>query len=402
MRYSLLSFEVENYRSFCEPQKLVFGDASMRGVTALFGPNAGGKSNIVRALARFCSSVVNSASAGWRLPYEPFLLRAGMEKRPCRFAARFASEDGLIYEYEFSFSAEVIMHERLREKSSDSSKMRTIFERDDNGYVGVTSGRSGFGATLLKKTRPDTLIVSKGREDNNPYANLVYGLASSVAVISDDSWSGGSNGPLFVNMLKNDESLREATVDFLKKCDFAIQGISVQNVSIAQDMVDALPLRPDIKSALVQSGGTTFKTLHVVRDDEQNVVDQRELDFWAQESTGTQRFFQEIVPIIDAVRRGGIIVVDEFGTSIHAELSKAVLALFRTKGDELQRAGLMFSTQNVSLMSLLGREEIFLVDKTLSEETRITPLTSLGVREREAFEKRYRAGMYGAVPIVEG
>ena len=116
---------------------------------------------------------------------------------------------------------------------------------------------------------------------------------------------------------------------------------------------------------------------------------------------GTQRFFREIVPIIDAVRRGGTVYVDEFGTSIHAELSKTVLKLFAEEDDEGRTsAALVACTQNLSLMSELKREEIVLVDKNMAEESRITPLVSLSVRAGEAFEKRYRAGLYGAVPIV--
>ncbi|HIZ45720.1 MAG TPA: AAA family ATPase [Candidatus Olsenella pullistercoris] len=402
MRTELLSFEVENYRSFCEAQRLELGEDSSRGVTMLFGPNAGGKSNVAKALACFCNAIVNSANASWHLPYDPFLLREGWDNRPCKLTARFVSSDGKYLEYSFSFTATAVTHERLRERSANSKKMKTVFERDEAGIVNSAAVRSGFSNSLLAKTRPDTLLVSKGREDNVAYANYVYELASSIVVISDEMGMDGGRSPYFVNLLKRDEGLRSATVDFLKKCDFAIQGFSIEDVSIPGDALDALPLLPETKAALVQSGATAFKTLHVIRDSEQSVVGTRELDFWGQESTGTQRFFREIVPIIDAIRRGGTVYVDEFGTSVHAELSKTVLRLFREGGEEGRaRASLIACTQNLALMSKLSREEIVLVDKTMAEESRITPLTNLSVRSGEAFEKRYRAGLYGAVPIVE-
>lgn len=400
MRVELLSFEIENYRSFCEAQRLELGEDSSRGVTMLFGPNAGGKSNVARALASFCSAVVNSANASWHLPYDPFVLRAGWESRPCRFAVRFKSDDGRYLEYEFSFTQTKVVHERLRERSANSRKMKVIFERDECGIVNSAAVRYGFSNTLFAKTRPDTLLVSKGREDNVPYANYVYELAVSIVVISDEMGVEGGQSPYFVRLLKNDEGLRDATVAFLKKCDFAIQGFIIEDVSIPSDAIDALPLQPEVKTAIARSGATAFKTRHVIRDSERSVVGERELDFWRQESTGTQRFFREIVPMLDAVRRGGTVYVDEFGTSIHAELSKTVLGLFR-EGEITVSASLVACTQNLALMSELEREEIVLVDKNMAEESRITPLTELSVRSGEAFEKRYRAGLYGAVPIVE-
>lgn len=401
MRTELLSFEIENYRSFCESQTLVLGGDCSRGVTMLFGPNAGGKSNVARALACFCSTIVNSAGASWRLPYDPFLLRDGCDVRPCRFAARFITSDGRLLEYGFSFSADAITHELLRERSAHSRKMRVIFERGETGILNSSASRNGFTGSLLTKTRPDTLLVSKGREDNVPYANYVYDLATSIVVISDEMGMEGGRTPYFVSLLKSDEGLRRETVDFLKKCDFAIQGLSIEDVPIPSDTLDALPLLPETKATIVRGGATAFKTLHVIRDSEHTVVGTRELDFWSQESTGTQRFFREIVPIIDAIRRGGTVYVDEFGTSVHAELSKTVLELFREEENDGARASLIGCTQNLALMSELAREEIVLVDKTMAEESRITPLTALSVRSGEAFEKRYRSGLYGAFPIVE-
>lgn len=401
MRTELLSFEIENYRSFCEAQTLELGESSSRGVTILFGPNAGGKSNVARALACFCKTVVNSANASWHLLYDPFLLREGWESKPCRFSARFRAADGKVLEYQFAFTSSKIVYERLRERSANSKKMKVIFERDERGIVNSAAVRYGFTTSLLGRTRQDTLLVSKGREDNVAYANYVYDLAASIVVVSDEMGMDGGQSPYFVNLLKSNEGLRAATVEFLKKCDFTIQGFSIEDISIPPDAVDALPLSPEAKSAISRQGATVFKTRHVIRDEERSVVGLRELDFWSQESMGTQRFFREIVPIIDAVRRGGTVYVDEFGTSIHAELSKTVLKLFAEEDDEGRTsAALVACTQNLSLMSELKREEIVLVDKNMAEESRITPLVSLSVRAGEAFEKRYRAGLYGAVPIV--
>ena len=68
----LLSFEVENFRSFYQTQHINLIHEGTRSVTALFGPNSSGKSNVILALSVMCQCIVNSAAANWTLPYERF------------------------------------------------------------------------------------------------------------------------------------------------------------------------------------------------------------------------------------------------------------------------------------------------------------------------------------------
>lgn len=394
--YSLLNLEIENYRSFYTKQVLSFGDDSSRVITALFGPNAGGKSNTGRALAIMQACILNSADANWRLPYEPFLLRQGSNSKPCSFGIRFAFNNR-IFDYSFSFNSSRIVEERLREKSDNSAKMKTIFHRNLDDLLNTGASRFGFGKRILNKTRSDTLLITKGREDNNEFSNIVFGLFESITLVLSGT---GDPKPMFVQMLRDNEGLRTKTIALLKKCDFAIQDILLRNVPIPNEVLDALPVPDEIKSEWITHGGTEFRTIHVVRDAEETVIDKCGFDFWSQESMGTQKFFEVAVPIIDALDNGKTIYIDEFGTYIHPTLVTAILDLFR-KESNTHGAKLILNTHSTSMQSELNRDEILLVEKTLTEESRITPLADLGVRDGEAFEKRYRAGLYGAIPYIK-
>ena len=114
---------------------------------------------------------------------------------------------------------------------------------------------------------------------------------------------------------------------------------------------------------------------------------------------GTQKFFEVAVPIIDALENGKAIFIDEYGSFIHPTLSGAILGLFEGKKDN--GAYMMLTTHDTSLLRDLDRSEVVLVEKNHAEESLITSLTSLGVRDGEAFEKRYLSGVYGAIPIIE-
>lgn len=393
--YKLLAFTIANYRSFCFPQTVSLDGGEKHSVTAIFGPNAGGKSNIARALATFISCVRNSSEANWVLPYEPFLLKEGMDIKPTKFSVDFLFDDRR-YVYSFSYVQNMIVREELKEESLSTGRLNKVFERDLGG-LNPAARQFGFGKRLFDRTRAETLLITKGREDNNEYSNIVFGMLDHITVISPGP--SGFAG-MFVDMLKNNEELKNKTLDLLRSCDFSIRDIRFADAMIPEEVLDQMPfqLSPELKRAIMENG-SAFKTIHTVRDDERTVVGYRELDFWDQESKGTQNFFEVAVPIIDAIENGKTIFIDEFGSYIHPTLSAAIISLF--DGDKANGAYLLLTTHDTQLLKGLARSEIVLVEKNHAEESLVTPLVSLGVRDGEAFEKRYLAGMYGAVPIVE-
>lgn len=392
--YTLLSLSIENYRSFYVRQELPFPDESKYSITALFGPNASGKSNVAKALATVLNCIRNSASANWTLPYDPFILKTGSDIEPCRFSINFM-HDKKRYTYEFAYNASKIVYERLREQSENTTKMRTIFERDADGNLGPSAAKFGFGKTLIARTRPETLIITKGHEDNNTYSNIVFGFTDSVSIISP-----GPNelSPMFVEMLKDNPDLRNKTIELLQECDFSIRDIQIESVKLSETVLEALPISSNVKKAILENGGNSFKTVHAVRDEERSLVSTHEMDFWTQESEGTRNFFEVAVPIIDALDNGKTIFIDEFGAYIHPTLAEDILRKFRERSENSAR--LVLTTHGTSMLKSLLRDEIVLVEKNMAEETMISSLSSLGARENEAFEKRYLAGLYGAIPLV--
>lgn len=394
--YKLISLTIGNYRSFCAPQTLSLDGYGGHSVTAVFGPNAGGKSNIAKALVALVNSVRRSSDPNFRLPYEPFLLKAGMDHEPTCLGIAFAL-DGRRYEYSVSFTAERVTYEVLREQSSKNSRMNLIFERTSDG-LNPYAKQYGFGKRLLERTRSDTLVITKGREDNNEYSNIVFGLLDHITAVAPSS---DAPTPLFVEMLKNNAELRTKTLELLKRCDFSIRDIKFTDVALPEDFFDQLPVQfpAEVKSAMVEQGSTAFKTVHAVRDKEQTIVGSRDLDFWSQESMGTQKFFEVAVPIIDALENEKTIFIDEFGTYIHPTLVHAILSLFEES--DSKAAHMILTTHGTHMLRELSRDEIVLVEKNHAEESLITPLRDLGVRDGEAFEKRYLAGLYGGIPIIE-
>ena len=394
----ILSFTVSNYRSFYAPQTFDFANAngSPRALTVIYGPNSGGKSNSARALQDFRDCIANSSGANWRLPYQPFLLRERAMGEPATLEALF-SLSGRRYLYSFSFVADRITDETLKAESPKTGRMNLVFHRGTEGVDSKAASKNGFGKALQEKTRPETLLITKAREDNNPYSAAVFTLVESTPVMLDATVDFT---PQFVEMLKGNEDLRGKVLKLLRNCDFTIRDIAIGEAKLPEGLLSGIPLSNELKRTLAAVGGTTFSTLHAIRDDELSIVGLGAMDFWTQESNGTRKFFEMAVPIASALESGKTLYLDEFGTYLHPNLAKALVMMF--KGAE-NRSGarLIVNTHDTSLMGdAAKRDDIVFVERDMAEQSRVTPLKDRGARTTEPLESRYLRGLYGAVPRV--
>ncbi len=394
----LLSFTIANYRSFYTPQSFSFADdeGKPRTLTVVLGPNSSGKSNSACALQDFRACIVNSAGANWHLPYLPFLLRKGATGKPTRFEAVFLLGERR-YSYSFSFVADHIVEETLKADSPKTGRLNLVFHRGEKGIDSKSASKNGFGKELESRTRCETLLITKAREDNNPFSEVVFNLVQSTPVMLD---RGPNATPEFVEMLKGNEDLRTRILQLLKNCDFSIRDIAIGEAQFPEEFIASMPLTIEVKQALMANGGTTFSTLHAIRDDELSIVGMGAMDFWSQESNGTRKFFEMAVPIVSALDNGRTLYLDEYGTYLHPNLARALVALF--KSDENKTgARLIINTQGTPLMGVEAeRDDIVLVEKNLAEESRVTSLKDRGARTTEPLESRYLRGLYGAVPRV--
>jgi AAA15 family ATPase/GTPase len=119
------------------------------------------------------------------------------------------------------------------------------------------------------------------------------------------------------------------------------------------------------------------------------------------ESEGTQRLYGLIAPVLDCLRDGRVLVVDELDSSLHTLLVRRLVTLFQTPELNPKGAQLIFSTHDTSLLdhTLFRRDQIWFTEKDADQATRLYPLTDFSPRKQEAWERGYLAGRYGAVPF---
>ena len=209
--------------------------------------------------------------------------------------------------------------------------------------------------------------------------------------------------------------MRERILNFIKIIDLGIQDIAVKE-NFIDNLSDSttIPNDPLLKkivggiSEAMNPSGNKIRELNILamhnKYEGDNVVDKVTLPF-QNESIGTVKIFALLGPWLDTLANGGILIVDEFGASIHTKLALELIRLFQSKlnnGD----AQLIVATHDTNLLrkDLLRRDQIWFAEK---DERGISDLYSLveykinqatSVRNDATFSKDYLHGKYGAIP----
>lgn len=163
--------------------------------------------------------------------------------------------------------------------------------------------------------------------------------------------------------------------------------------------LDSMPeeLR-DLFSRLGRVEQYNVQTVHLDQDSGEPI----EFSLDEDESNGTKRFIAIAGPIVDALDKGSLLVVDELDCSMHPLLTQKLVELFHSEQSNPNGAQLVFATHDSTLMnpSLFRRDQIWFSEKDSKAATRLFSLCDIDrtPRRQEAFEKNYLAGRYGAVP----
>ena len=382
--YKLNSIKVSNFRSFAKEQQIEFNT----NTTAIYGANASGKSNISRSLSFMFHWIKNSSAANFsKIPFEPFLLRKD-NINPTSLEIEFLSDNKTL-RYGFSFKSDRIISEKLVDLSSQKEKI--IFNRIEQKIENSsTAKKHGFTKSLLEKTRQTTLLITKAREDNNPYANIVFDFIDRMGVFSP-------NNPELreasLNILNERPELKEKVLEFLKSADLWIRDFTIDEIDTPDEIIKNLPLIDELKNQFRKS--TLITTKHSVRGDKNEIVDYIQFSLDNQESTGTRIIFDLAPLIVASVEDGSPLYIDEFGIHLHPDICNYILKYFKNNQSQL-----IINTHDTSLMNNMSREEIVFIEKNQAEESLISRLSDYSPRKEAPIEKHYRGGLYGARPFL--
>ena len=212
----------------------------------------------------------------------------------------------------------------------------------------------------------------------------------------------------YFSKLRNQERLK----DIIKQADIGIADVVVKELELPESQASMTRELYEIISQIISKHipletkassleSMTFKQLnfiHFTADGASRTLGYR------LESRGTQVFLTLLLPALEALSEGLFLVIDELDTSLHPDLSRALLSLFHRKASNPHGAQLLFSTHDVTLLDsdTLEQDEIWFTDKDPDGASRLTPLTDFKLPPPEQLrhgdiEQAYRLGRFGGV-----
>lgn len=425
----LIQFSVQNYRSFREEQtlSLVAGkDAThpdslinceekfrLSKVASIYGANASGKSNLVKAMKAMERFVLGSAtrmSLGDTIEFvSPFRLDTSTVQEPSRFEITLLIE-GAIFVYGFSATKERVHDEWLSVQPQGKRSSKWLQRSCDKSGVKSWTFRGPLKkeAGLLKeKTRDNGLVLSRAAELNIEAVKPLYTWFRKTFWIFDLSYPPMHLGQSTAERISEDQEFRNRVIRFIREADFGINNIAAREEEAMTNIPGDAPkeLREVFVTLQKLAGNTKLTHFSVTTEHSLNGGEaQISFSLEEDESNGTQRFFALAGPILSALSDGDLLVIDEIDCSMHPLLTRKVVELFQSPEENTKGAQLVFATHDSSLMdpTLLRRDQIWLTEKRANGATELFSLYDFGFdsrpRKDTAFEKNYLAGRYGAVP----
>lgn len=370
----------------------------------IYGANASGKSNILKALRFFRNFIKNSheMQQGKKIPRIAFKLDPEYLDKPSEFQVIFIHNDTK-YLYGFSVTEEEVVEEYLY--YYPNGRQSTIFERNRDDYK--------FTIDIERQTELKNKFHSKNKlfiatESLWEYekAKVPFEWLSSYLniFINHERLEGYTGGSMVDN-----ENMNSLVKKYIKFADVGIDDINVQ-VKKAEDILssDVFKLisdnaKAEILNKVQNRDVLDIKMIHSIKDKNGNIMNYEfELN---EESDGTKKFFGILGPWLDALLNGYTVVVDELDMRLHTLLVKKLIEMFLNPNINKKNAQLIFSTHDTNLLDsdILRRDQIWFTEKREDKSTDLYSLYDFGgVRKNISIEKGYLQGKYGAIPVLKG
>lgn len=424
----LIEFSVENYRSIEERQTfsmVASSDKSMLSCNSfylpsakslrflksavIYGSNASGKSNLLRAMASMKRVVTQSATrmqSGDKFnAIEPFRLNSHSSGSPSCFEIIFIWDETR-YHYGFSLTKDRIHEEWLvaypngKAQNWFTRKFISEFKKEE-WYFGP--GLKGERERIKKLVRPNSLFLSHAAQNNHPQLEPVFQWFKKHFNFLGTNLSGRFTA----QMCKQDKVLLDDVVKLIVEADLGISGLNIQSEPLNEEIISGSGFPNEMQEILmqmIQDMGDDEEpeilsaiTFHEMNDSGKsvqfNILD---------ESDGTQRMFEIAGPWLDTLNKGSVLLIDEIDRSLHPLLSICLVKLFNNPNSNKKNAQLICTTHDTSLLDreLFRRDQVWFTQKDKRSSTKLYSLMEFKPRKDESLQKGYLQGRYGAVPFI--
>lgn len=367
----------------------VCNDERLLKTVAIYGANASGKSNIIKAI-RACVQMIfesHNYNENTIFAFTPF--KFGGVGKPSRFYIRFLIE-GVEYEYSFTLTKTEIITEELYYYPNGRKKL--VFTRDERkgpDKKDIYEFRSTIRRPMdvAGNTSKKTLFVSRASQMDRDVAKDVFRYFNERFILNYFGYNSYS-----IESLLNDN--KDLILKVLKAADSDIVDIRSQHelrsltTAVFDPLSNQLLSRDDIQKPQLKI--TTFHRNNP----------EVPFDFYSEESSGTQEFFHMMLTILNIIKGNKVLLIDEISMGLHVNLVEYILNLFH----QSESAQLIFSTHNTNLLNMrkLRKDQVYFVNKRDDGSSDLYSLFDFkDFRENMDAEKAYLQGRFDAIPYID-
>lgn len=354
-------------------------------ISAIYGPNGGGKSNVLEAMHTLASKVLRPLYATGdkeeriflqkRLLIEPFAFSKETKSQPTEFEIFFRTEIAE-YRYKLHIMKDVVNYESLDRVKLDTGRRSALFERDTEEI----SLKGVFSKLKASEDLSATLPLLS-------YLGITYKKNEVVKDVLDwfeygiDFLNYGNSIEELRMAVSNSEDVKQLMLDMIQEMD-----LDIVDFRVVEDEND----RIDVYTKHLVDGYET----------ELNLLE---------ESSGTRKLFSLMPFIAGCLLTGTVLVIDELDAKIHPVLLRHIIMMFNDMSINKKKAQLIFTSHDLSTMNneVFRRDEIWFVAKGNAQNSKLYSLVEFknekgeSVRKDAKFDKQYLEGKYGADPYLK-
>lgn len=405
-----LSFLSNNIKNEDEIKRVAIdnGKFNLYTFSAVYGPNASGKTNICKALSDLRNMVIFSFQLDLdrAIPsYKPFKLDKASRTAPVSFGIEFVVESKR-FVYNLEFTRSTILNEELH--FYPEGRKALLFQRDQERKIKYGSYFKGEKKGLETMLLPNRLFLSVAANSANELLQPIFRFFRDEIIIHVKM---DSSHELFhrttLELRDKEENFKKLLFKVLTAADLNVRDIKlVEDDSERKDIIfpDDIPdkIKDEIKEDL------RFKPFfgHPLFEDGQETEELEYFDLHKEESTGTLKMYDLAGEVIHTLLAGNVLIIDEFNSGMHPLLNKFLVKLFLDPQINKNNAQLLISTHDTCVldMDILKREQVWFTDKDKYGATELFSLDEFDknlVRDNGRYGKMYLEGRFKAIPSID-
>lgn len=423
----LIDFSVKNFRSIKEEQLFSMFAAnsisdhientmkleheshiSLLKTALIYGANASGKSNVIRALETLASFVVYSTDLkiGEEIPYYvPYKADKNCLNSPTKFEIEFVAHDKIRYKYTIVFNRQEIEREEL--SFYPNKQEARLFLREKGAEIQFGSQLKGKKRSLESELINNNLFLSKAANSNHKQLQEVYVyFQRNLQFYIYPDFDKIFNNYTTQDLAHGEGSYKNRVIHLVNAADPRISSIETLPKNSEADFRSLLPnyIPEFAKKQIAEYLSFETITHHKMYDGDHEIGTCRfDLE---EESKGTVKMYHLAGRIIDVLDHGDTFILDELDSSFHPFMSTYILELFNDPHRNPNNAQLIVTTHDPTLMDskTLRRDQIWFTEKNRYGATELYSLDEFEkneIRKDISFDKWYLSGRFGALPLIK-